>query len=87
MGYGGPNKKGFAKVVLFKNYTCVLNYHENLTFQHLFGVRMQNYFNFQVHAYTVVPDLLTGKSWFFWNNLTLISTKIIIHNKILTVEC
>lgn len=49
---------------------------------------MQNYFNFQVHAHTVVPDLLTGMSSFFWNNLTLISTKIVTaHNKIVTVEC
>lgn len=31
------------------------------TLQHLFGVRMQDYFNFQVHAHTVVPELLTFK--------------------------
>lgn len=38
---------------------------------------MQNYFNFQVHS--VVPELLIEKSWFFWNNFTLISIKMIIH--------
>lgn len=49
------------------------------TFQHLFGVRIQDYFNFQVHAHTVDSELLTVKSWFFQNNLTLILIKIILY--------
>lgn len=75
---GDSTKKDLKKVVLSENYTYILNYPENFNFI-VFGVRMQNYFNVQVHAHTVVPKLLTGTSWFLWNNLTLISTKMIAY--------
>lgn len=88
MGIPGTNFffEGWAVGVITKKDLKKLSYPKTTlvfliikkTSQHLFGVRMQNYFNFQVHAHTVVPNILTAKSWFFWNNLTLISTKIII---------
>lgn len=77
MGFGGFNEKGFEKVVQ-KLHLCSQLPRKRQLSSIVFGVKMQDYFNFQVHAHTVVSELLIGKSWFSWNNLTLIFVKIII---------
>lgn len=81
-------QKRIWKAVFSKNYTCVLNYSENFNFIVCAWCQNAKLFQFSSTCTHTVPELLTRKSWFFWNYLILISIKIIIlYTKILTVEC